>query len=494
MTNLAAYILAVTDVPERVEDAENLQQSLNSLRLFDSVEIVPAIYWKNESSAIDFISKHPDYGFTERYLTACRKGQACCTLSHISLWQNLLNSVHDGAMVFEDDIYVEDSGHLREIAESISRRPDIDWLRIHLHKAFRDEILQSPELDIFVNDPSVYGFAAYYVSRQGAEKLLRNFQTIDNNVDVIVPELGRSNRLTCRTVHKVVVEHHPFDGDVEDLAQRHEIERLQIKLQKSPSTIYSSPCFQPGERLHRMMMIPQQVRQLKEQGYTVLRGVFAQDEIVQARSQILANHALFKNTRSNPSSLHLAGFHRFPELESLHTNLATNEAVLDLLAASVKSGRVRTIGLSDITINRSQNWHKDLLRGKFRHHLGDESTYWNTDDGGVYKALLYLQKGASLKVIEGSHLEQTSLNSDSFSEPTDEARVREIPVEAGDTVIMDIRVSHRGSPEVLFQPSEPVLPPRILISTVSGCVDGKLTKAMEIGNFHRLVDWMERHP
>jgi hypothetical protein len=29
---------------------------------------------------------------------------------------------------------------------------------------------------------------------------------------------------------------------------------------------------------------------------------------------------------------------------------------------------VRTIGLSDITINRSQDWHKDLLRGKYRCH------------------------------------------------------------------------------------------------------------------------------
>jgi len=494
MNNTAAYILTITSIAERLSDANTLQHSLNSGQFFNAVEIIPSIYWKEESSAIAFLNEFPEHTFTDRYLDTCRKGQICCTLSHINIWRKLLNSDHDGAFVFEDDIYLEDPEHLKEIIASLSMHKEIDWLRIHLHKSFRDEILQSRADSIFMDDPSIYGFAVYYISRQGAKKLLSHFQYIDDNIDRIIPILGKTKALNCKTIHQVIVEHHPFVGTEDDLMQRHEIERKSEKLQKSPSTIYASPYLKKDEEFYKFNSARYHARQLNTQGYTVLKGVFEKVSIARSRDQVLAHRELFKNTRPTPSSLHLAGFHRFPELEALHTALATNETILDFLKTTLKGRPVRTIGLSDITINRSQDWHKDLLRGKYRCHLDDKVGYWDLDSGGIYKALLYLQDGASLKILSGSHLKRIPLDSDTFSVPDETSRVTAVPVEAGDVVIMDIRVSHRGSPEEAFQSDECKNNPRILISTVLGRSDSALTKAMEIGNFHRLMDWVERNP
>lgn len=492
MSNIAAFVLTITSIEERLSDAKHLCHQLATTELLASVEIVPAIYWKDENSASAFMSRYPAYTFAPAYLNTCRKGQVCCTLSHISLWQKLMDSEFDGAFVFEDDIYITDPAHLQEIVEALPSHGDIDWLRIHLHKRFRDEIVAAQSHDIFVQDPSLYGFAAYYVSRQGAVKLLRHFHDIDDNVDKVIPRLGKAGSIQCKTIHKVVVEHHPFEGTDADLQARHEIERSETKLQKSPSTIYSSPLFEPHEPLFKLMTCLRHARQLEEHGCTVLKGVFDAATIEGARRQVLSHRHLPRNTRPTPSSLHLAGFHRFPELESLHTLLSTHEAILGALRIAVQNGNVRTIGLSDITVNRSQEWHTDLLRGKYRHYLQDEAACWTESGFGLYKALLYLQEGASLKVIEGSHLVRRSLESDRHSEPENEAMVRTVPVNVGDVVLMDIRMAHRGSSEEVFASGEFDQHPKILITTVLGRRDSPITKAMELGNFHRLMDWDER--
>lgn len=248
-----------------------------------------------------------------------------------------------------------------------------------------------------------------------------------------------------------------------------------------------------GEPMQQTLKEQNHVKKLRTHGYVVLKSVIEKDVIEHSRRQVVDNLSLFKNTRPNPSSRHLAGFHRYPELESLHTALSSNKSVLELLNATLQGKGVRTIGLSDITINRSQKWHKDLLRGRFSSYIDNESICWEKNVGDGYKILLYLQSGSSLKVICGSHLLPISLENDSYSEPDDETLVESIPVEAGDIVVMDIRTSHRGSSEEVYPSEESVNNPRILISTVLGCIDSALTKEMELGNLYRMMDWMERN-
>lgn len=226
---------------------------------------------------------------------------------------------------------------------------------------------------------------------------------------------------------------------------------------------------------------------LGRDGVGVLRAVFTPNEIIDARRMVLDRIGLMKNTRPNASSRHLAGFHRFPELEPLHQLLTVNPRTRAVMTHLLGAGH-RTIGLSDITVNRSQQWHKDLLRGPFRHHLG-EGRVCELHHGKVFKVILYLQDSSSLHVVPGSHVHDISLESDEFAVPADGSPVTRIDTHAGDLVVIDICTTHRGSPEEAYRSPEACDPPRILVSTVFGRADCEFTDRMELGNAERLAVW-----
>lgn len=224
-------------------------------------------------------------------------------------------------------------------------------------------------------------------------------------------------------------------------------------------------------------------------GVGVLPGVFDVDEVAEARRRVLAHRHLLRNTRPTPTAGHLAGFHRYPELEPLHA-LLTQHPVLRSCVAELCGAGARTIGMTDITVDRSQPWHKDLLRGDFRHHLGadDPCARWH---GTVVKLLAYLQPSASLAVVVGSHRRDLDLRSDASAVPGADDEVVVMPVEAGDVVVLDVCTTHRGSDESDFVSGTD---PKILVSTVFGAADSELTARLELGNAVRLADWMHRNP
>jgi len=494
MRRIAAYVLAIQSIEERLQDARALCEALHSFRGLGEISIVPSIYWKDRQSIVDFLTAYPEHRFTDEYLAVCRKGQLCATLTHVKAWKQFLASDYDGILIFEDDIYINAPETFQGILDALTANDEIDWLRLHLHKRFREAILQSEETGMFINDPSRYGFAGYFASRRGAQSLLNRFLETERNVDMIIPDMGKSGEMVCKTIKDVVIEHHPFEGDESQLDGRHEKEKVMEKLQKAASTIWTSPELASDPELHGFVSRLNNVGQLHRDGFTVLKGVLDKSTIQEFRQRILAHRALLKNTRPTRSSLHLAGFHRFPEFEFMHAALTGSSIIQDFLKTTLRGEGVRSIGLSDITVNRSQDWHKDLLRGRFSTYLQDADRIWDESAGGVYKILCYLQDGASLRVIRGSHLQPTTLDSDTASEPATDSPVLAIAVEEGDIVITDIRISHRGSTESAFESGAYDDDPRILVSTAMGGINRPLTRAMEIGNFHRLMDWMERNP
>jgi hypothetical protein len=395
-------------------------------------------------------------------------------------------------MIFEDDIYLSDEEGFKAIFSKFGEHPDVEWLRVHLHKKFREEILDDTSPLEFVDDSSNWGFATYWVSRAGAQKLVEQFRNIDDNVDLVVPKLGRDGRLNVKTINKAIVEHHDFEGDRQELLKRHPREQKEIKIQKQASTIWLSPALTRDDALHHFVTTLGNLQELRRDGITVLEGVFDRETIDLSREQVMEHWSLYKNTRPTPSSRHLAGFHLYPELESLHNLLAGNKKVLNFMKMVLGGQQARSIGLSDITINRSQHWHKDLLRGKYEPYLNGVDI-WNGECAGVYKLLMYLQDGTTLKIVRGSHRVPVSLENDEYAEPDDNADVVDVSFKAGDVVVMDIRTSHRGSTEEVFLSGAYDNDPKILVSTALGVDGGKLTDAMEFGNARRLMDWQDRY-
>lgn len=231
---------------------------------------------------------------------------------------------------------------------------------------------------------------------------------------------------------------------------------------------------------------------LERDGVAVLEGVFSADDIARAREQVIAHQDLMSNTRELASSRHLAGFHRYPQLEPLHLML-TAEPEIQKSVRALCGDKVRTIGLSDITVNRSQQWHKDILRGKFRPLMGTD-TPCAEHHGTLFKAIVYLQDSASLKVIPGSHTVDISMDSDADAIPDGSIAVKAINARRGDVVLIDICTTHRGSRHEDFDPEEASVNPKILVSTVFGDGSSPFTQRMEVGNLSRLMDWMERNP
>lgn len=231
---------------------------------------------------------------------------------------------------------------------------------------------------------------------------------------------------------------------------------------------------------------------LRDRGYFIIEDAVPVEAVETARRSVLENLHFLKNTRPNPSSGHSAGFHRHPELEHLHMLVSNNALANRIIAEASGSPRVRSIGLSDITLNRSQQWHVDLLRGRYRKHLTADIC-WGPEGGGVYKVLLYLQPGASLRVLAGAHAKPVPLDDDRKVEPDDEAEAQPVPVKAGSLVIMDIRLPHRGSSEEELATPASLETPKILVSTVLAGSNRPLGGAMERGNFERMLDWDELH-
>ncbi len=245
----------------------------------------------------------------------------------------------------------------------------------------------------------------------------------------------------------------------------------------------------PAENTRPEAFFSEKKDELTRTGLTVLPGVFAEPVVRSVRSLITDNLPLLRNTRPTPSSLHLAGFHRYPEFENLHSLLSCNRTVSDFLRFVLDGDHLRNIGISDITINRSQQWHKDLLRGPYESYLEDD-VVWRPL-GEVFRLVMYLQDSSGLKIVPGSHLEPISLRSDDHAVPVDETRVFNVPVRAGDVVVMDVRTSHRGNEESDFE-KQPDLQ-RILVATTLGADSSALTDQLEYGNAYRLKDWMQRN-
>lgn len=233
------------------------------------------------------------------------------------------------------------------------------------------------------------------------------------------------------------------------------------------------------------------VNEVIESGVGVLREVFDGATVADARETVLDHRDLMKNTRPSPSSRHLAGFHRFPELEPLHHLITGNRRIRDFMVMLLGS-EIRTIGLTDITINRSQQWHKDLLRGAFSHHMKTEKPC-ELHHSKLFKVILYLQDSSSLHVVPGSHLRDIDLHSDACAIPGDDAPVVRVDAQVGDAVVIDICTTHRGSPEAAFASLSSSDPARILVSTVFGRVGCAFTDDMELGNAHRLASWQDSH-
>jgi len=234
------------------------------------------------------------------------------------------------------------------------------------------------------------------------------------------------------------------------------------------------------------------IEEVQEQGFSVIQASLEKEIVDEMRRVALENLGYMSNTRLTRTSYHIAGFQRFPSLEPLHSIISSCGRVQSVLDDIYRGSQMIALGLTDITINRSQPWHTDLLRGKYSGSLTNEIC-WDSKSKPCLKVLVYLQDGASLQVIPGSHIIPIDLSDDAKVVPSNETPTHHVRMKAGDVVLMDIRLIHRGSTEAEMETKGLGDDAKILVSTVYGDRFSMLAQLMQIGNAQRLIDWDVRN-
>lgn len=257
----------------------------------------------------------------------------------------------------------------------------------------------------------------------------------------------------------------------------------------APATAPATALHQPRPR--RAAPPGPAVAEIRRQGVAVLPAVFTPAEVDEYRRTVVRHLGIMPRTRRIEHSRHLAGFHRYKTLLPLHEAISAKAQVRGFLHDYYDGHAFQAIGVSDITVNRSQPWHTDLLRGTYRGFLSDGSP-WRTDHSCI-KALVYLQPGTSLRFVPGSHATASPLDDDELDELARGGIPVTAQVEPGDVVMMDIRTLHRGSTDADLADPRLAREPRILVSTVFGRSGSTFTQAMSEGNAQRQADWDRMH-
>ncbi|OYX25148.1 MAG: hypothetical protein B7Z10_07210 [Rhodobacterales bacterium 32-66-7] len=230
---------------------------------------------------------------------------------------------------------------------------------------------------------------------------------------------------------------------------------------------------------------------LRQKGFARIPSAFPIDTIEEFRSIVTGGLSRMGQTRAVAHSRHLAGFHRFPEFASIATNIRENPAVTAFLLAAFGPDQPFDIGLTDITVNRSQDWHTDLLRGPYASFL-DGCDPWAKDETPCLKVLVYLQPGKSLRLLPGSHLRPSPLDDGQIAESVEQAAKTQLDIASGDVVILDIRTVHRGSTDEEMADTQLADTPKILVSMVFGATGSRFAQAMRDGNLCRMAQWDQK--
>lgn len=105
-----------------------------------------------------------------------------CALSHQLVWKTFLETNDDYAVIFEDDVVVENEV-VETVNELINRKYDYD---IILLGDCRYNLISKTIDDMLSEYNFTPGLHAYFINRQGAEKLLKETKEIWNHIDLQV--------------------------------------------------------------------------------------------------------------------------------------------------------------------------------------------------------------------------------------------------------------------------------------------------------------------
>jgi len=170
--------------------------------------------------------------------------------------------------------------------------------------------------------------------------------------------------------------------------------------------------------------------ELSREGFTVVRGVLAPDQVTRLRNAVRI-HLRSAGWFNYGGKFQVQAMHAVPEVGKI----LASDAVLDVLQQVTHPHDVVLTGECDIMMNTTSTWHKDITH----HPLFRDGRVFTDEAFRIYKIAFYLQdqddrSRATLKVRPKSHR----------LEHGEDMPVQPASVRAGDAVIFDVRIDHVG--------------------------------------------------
>lgn len=158
--------------------------------------------------------KHENAAFVFTDFINSRKlslGEIGCSYSHRAIWLDLIKRGLSCAIVFEDDVVPLGNfrQNLNEILLCIPKNADLVMLDYKYYEnstdaGHRGRVLSIPgnnTVGVVRGRNTLYGTYAYIITRQGAEKLLKLTERINNPIDLVINQLvwhGKVNRFVAK--------------------------------------------------------------------------------------------------------------------------------------------------------------------------------------------------------------------------------------------------------------------------------------------------------
>lgn len=167
---------------ERSKDRRSLMEArLNPLRL--NYEIIPAV--DGEKLSDQDLLKYSENLTKKNIGRGLVPGEIGAALSHIRLWERLLQSEYDCVLILEDDAII--GKMCLELLNKIKCLPS-DWELINLAASEHAEVNNDFIFDIyrigkFKGNP--FGLVCYLINKRGAERLLSHAYPIRKPVDCL---------------------------------------------------------------------------------------------------------------------------------------------------------------------------------------------------------------------------------------------------------------------------------------------------------------------
>jgi len=131
-----------------------------------------------------------------------------CTISHIRVWQRIVESNLEHAIVLEDDVVIDDGfeAFVRELKDQLPSTYDLAHL--YIHPDFQSDWSRGADLAdrAFVEFVPRWGRSAYLLSQTGAKKLLDLFEHVAHHGDMQIAQMAQRGDLSVYCASKMHVQ------------------------------------------------------------------------------------------------------------------------------------------------------------------------------------------------------------------------------------------------------------------------------------------------